>query len=218
MKLIILDFDGTLADTRKLIVSTNQETMRRMNHAIVPEAAIVATIGLPLREGIRTMCPDVTPEQIPVWVDTYREVFDDFKKQIVPEVFPGVKETLAKLAGEGYVFTVASSRGAESLNEFLQGMGLAPYISYVLGADNVTHAKPHPEPVLKTLRDLSYAPEDALVVGDMPVDIQMGLGAGAWTCGVTYGNSTRQALIAAGAHHLIDRFEELPSLLLPSQT
>lgn len=218
MKLIILDFDGTLADTRKLIVSTNQEAMRRMNHAIVPEEEIAATIGLPLREGIRTMCPDVTPEQLPVWVDTYRAVFDVLKRQIVPDVFPGVRETLARLAGEGYVFTVASSRGADSLNDFLREMGLAPYISYVLGADNVTHAKPHPEPVLKTLRDLSYAPEDALVVGDMPVDIQMGLGAGAWTCGVTYGNSTRPALLAAGAHYFIDHFAELQAVLLPSQT
>jgi phosphoglycolate phosphatase-like HAD superfamily hydrolase len=47
----------------------------------------------------------------------------------------------------------------------------------------------------------------------MPVDIQMGLGAGARTCGVTYGNSSRLALEAAGANHVIDHFGELLSLV-----
>ena len=92
-------------------------------------------------------------------------------------------------------------------------MGLSRYITYVLGADDVTHAKPHPEPVLKTLQELGIPASEALVVGDMPVDIQMGLGAGARTCGVTYGNSSRLALEAAGASHVIDRFGELLSLV-----
>ena len=92
-------------------------------------------------------------------------------------------------------------------------MGLAPYISYVLAAEDVTHAKPNPEPVLKTLEALSFKPEETLVVGDMPVDILMGLGAGALTCGVTYGNSNRAALTDAGANFVIDNFGELRSIV-----
>jgi phosphoglycolate phosphatase len=88
-------------------------------------------------------------------------------------------------------------------------MGIAPLISYVLGANSVTHAKPHPEPVLKTMADLGYAPGETLVVGDMPVDIQMGKGAGARTCGVTYGNASREALAEAGADILIDDFAQM---------
>ena len=88
-------------------------------------------------------------------------------------------------------------------------MGIAPLISYVLSEDDVTLAKPHPEPVLKTLRDLAVRASDAIVVGDMPVDIQMGKGAGVRTCGVTFGNSGRKALIEAGADYVIDDFCEL---------
>ena len=43
----------------------------------------------------------------------------------------------------------------------------------------------------------------------MPVDIQMGKGAGARTCGVTYGNASREALAEAGADILIDDFAEM---------
>ena len=209
-QLYIFDFDGTLADTRELIVSTNQEAMRRMGYPVQEEERIAATIGLPLRECILSLFPDIPESEIPLWVQTYRAVFDILKSRIVPALFPHVKETLAALCARGCRCTVASSRGSESLKDFLRDMGLSPYISYVLGADNVTHAKPHPEPVLITLRDLSVPATDTLVVGDMPVDIKMGLGAGTFTCGVTYGNSTRKALLAAGAHHVIDDLAQLP--------
>lgn len=213
LKLIIFDFDGTLADTHELIVQTNQEAARQMQRPVPEEDAISAIIGLPLDEGIRTLFPGVTDQEVGVFAAKYREVFYALRGKFVPALFPGVKETLAALHAHGYVLTVASSRSCQSLNEFLDEMGVAGYISYVLGADNVTRAKPHPEPVLKTLRELGFAPEEALVVGDMPVDIQMGLGAGAFTCGVSYGNSSRAALLASGAHHVIDHFPQLMELL-----
>lgn len=214
MKLLILDFDGTLADTRELIIRTNQEAQRRMHYPVCDEATIVPTIGIPLREGILAMYPGLPHEDLPAWVKTYREVFEELKKEIVPGLFPHVLETMEALVGKGIRFSVASSRGTESLRFFLDEMGLSPFISYVLGADDVQRAKPHPEPVLKTLKDLSCAPSEALVVGDMPVDIQMGLGAGAWTCGVTFGNSNRTDLLAAGAHYVIDDFSDLNTIIL----
>jgi len=213
IKLVIFDFDGTLADTCELIVKTNQEVQRRMGFPVCPPARIIATIGVPLKEGIMTMYPQVKEEDLGPWIDTYREVFDQMKTLVVPELFPGVAQTLAKLHGEGLTLTVASSRGARSLNDFLQEMGIAPYFSYVLGAGDVTHAKPHPEPVLKTMRELCFQPSETLVVGDMPVDIQMGLGAGAFTCGITYGNSSREELSASGANYVIDNFDELLNII-----
>lgn len=213
IKLLILDFDGTLADTQELIVRTNQEAMRRLDYPVQDAQTIIDTIGLPLEEGIMTMFPDLPREVLPQWVKMYRTVFDDLKVHIGPQLFPGVKETLKQLHAEGYLISVASSRLSISLNAFLKDLGLMPYICYVLGADNVTKAKPHPEPVLKTLRDLQIPAKEALVVGDMPVDIQMGLGADAYTCGVSYGNSNREALKKAGAHWVVDLFSEIPQLL-----
>ena len=131
----------------------------------------------------------------------------------MPTLFPGVRETLAELQRRGYVLTVASSRRSGSLGDFLVDMKIKEFISYVLGADNVAKAKPDPEPVLMTLRAFDCPPEEALVVGDMPVDILMGLGAGARTCGVTYGNSTRAELAAAGADYIIDTFPEILGIL-----
>ena len=76
-KLIILDFDGTLADTRELIVRTNQEAMRRLGYPVSDEPSIVATIGLPLVEGILVLFPDLPHRELPTWVTMYRDVFDE---------------------------------------------------------------------------------------------------------------------------------------------
>ena len=213
MKLIILDFDGTLGDTRANIILTMTDTMRSLSLPVLPDGDIAATIGLPLEKSFATLYPGMDAEGIARCCSTYRATFERNRRILVPELFPGVRETLAELKDRGYVLTVASSRRSGSLGDFLVDMKIKEYISYVLGADNVTKAKPDPEPVLMTLRAFDCPPEDALVVGDMPVDILMGRGAGARSCGVTYGNSTRAELAAAGADYIIDSFPEILGIL-----
>lgn len=214
IKLIIFDFDGTLADTYELIIKTNQAAMEAMDYPVRDEEAIRATIGLPLEAGIRALYPDLPEEALPQWCATYRRIFDVYKTRYLPVLFPEVKETLEWLRDKGFVLTVASSRQSVSLNAFLRDLGILPCFRYVLGADNVSRAKPDPEPVLKTLRDLGYSAGKTLVVGDMPVDILMGSRAGAGTVGVTYGNSNRAQLLEAGADFVLDHFSELQGLFI----
>lgn len=204
IRLIIFDFDGTLGDTRANIVMTMQGTMLATDLPIRDEAAIAATIGLPLEEGFRQLYPQLSEEETIHCSAVYRKLFELNRVKLVPKLFPGVKETLAALKRKGLVLTVASSRSAKSLNGFLNDMGIAGYISYVLGADQVERAKPDPEPVLKTLRHMKMAASEALVVGDMPVDILMGRRAGARTCAVTWGNAERETLAMAAPDYIID--------------
>lgn len=209
IKLIILDFDGTLGDTRANILLTMRQTLAKLGYPEKDEETIAATIGVPLEKGFEQMLPGIDAEGVALCARTYRTIFQENRKQLVPKVFPHVRETLAALKDAGFVLSIASSRSYGSLKEFLEEMGLAPYITYVLGANSVTHAKPHPEPVLKTMADLGFQAQETLVVGDMPVDIEMGKGAGARTCGVTYGNASRTDLVAAGADCIIDDFSQM---------
>ncbi|MBQ2150504.1 MAG: HAD family hydrolase [Bacteroidales bacterium] len=213
IKLIIFDFDGTLGDTRANIIMTMQETMRVLGYPVAGEEAIAATIGLTLEDGFRELFPGLTERDILRCADVYRDLFEKNRRKMIPTLFPHVKETLNLLKERGYILSVASSRQSVSLRGFLHDMSVEDCISYILGADNVEKSKPDPEPVLKTLRELGIPAEESLVVGDMPVDIIMGLRAGAATCGVTYGNSSRDDLVEAGAGYIIEDISELPGLL-----
>ena len=207
--LIIFDFDGTLGDTRRNIVTTMQMTIAELHLPNRSEEECAATIGLPLAGCFKTLFPDIQDELIPLCAETYRKFFNENLKTIQPEAFPGVVETLSILHQKGFTLTIASSRSRNSLTELTRNMGIADYVSYLLGADDVKEAKPKPEPVLKTLADMHYDAGETLVVGDMAVDIQMGANAGAKTCGVTWGNGTKDELVQAGADYIIDNMEEL---------
>ena len=209
IRLIIFDFDGTLGDTRRNIVMTLQQTMRELHLPIADEQACTATIGLTLKDSFKRLFPHLTDEQADECTETYRRLFDENKKVLVPELFPHVSETLRQLHQQGIRMSVASSRSSASLHEFLRDMGIADYFCYIVGAEEVNHPKPDPEPVLLTLQALSAKPKETLVVGDMPVDVLMGKGAGTFTCAVTYGNASRAQLEEAGADFIIDDMAEL---------
>ena len=95
----------------------------------------------------------------------------------------------------------------------MRNMGIAPYFSYVIGSDSVEHHKPHPEPVLKTLRELGFEPSEALVVGDMPVDMEMAHNAGVRAVAVIYGNASHSELESSHADAVIDNLRDLMSVL-----
>ena len=207
--LIIFDFDGTLCDTRQKIVRTLQQTMREIGLPVADEKSCAATIGVPLAEAYRQLFPFITTETAESYAEHYRRTFEANKQHLIPDLFPHVADTLAQLHAMGKKMTVASSRTSKSLLWFLQEMGLNRFFAFVIGAEDVLKAKPDPEPVLTTLEKMGTDAERALVVGDMAVDIMMGSRAGVRTCGVTYGNGSREDLLAAGADFLIDDMAEL---------
>ncbi|MBQ6036448.1 MAG: HAD family hydrolase [Lachnospiraceae bacterium] len=212
-KLVIFDFDGTLADTRKTIVAAKQEAMRKLGLPVLSEEECASSIGLTAPAGFRKCYPDLPEETIAQCVAVYREIFDELKVTMPPELFPGVKEVLEELKAHGVVCTIATSRHTDSMNEFLEKLGLRGCFSYALGGNDTARLKPDPDPVLKTLRDLGIAADETIVIGDMPYDIEMGKRAGVQTCGVTYGNADRETLLKAGADFVIDEITELPALL-----
>lgn len=212
-KLIIFDFDGTLGDTRRNIVTTMQMTIAELGLAARNDDDCASKIGLPLEGCFGTLYPDEGEETIRRCTDTYRRIFQENLLTMEPQVFPKVAETLAALKERGNLLTIASSRWHKSLSELTHQLNIADYFSYIVGADDVEKAKPNPEPVLKTLSVMGVDASEALVVGDMNVDILMGANAGAKTCGVTYGNGTKQELEKAGADYIINSIDELLKVL-----
>ena len=212
MKLIIFDFDGTLADTRQLIVETMQQTIQALELTPCTDEQCASMIGLPLKQAFIELIP-MSDEMGDRCVDTYRRIFNENNALYVIPTFPYVIDTLFRLSAEGYILTIASSRSRKSLLDFVHTMHLEEIFSYILGADDVILSKPHPEPVLRTLEAFDCSPEEALVVGDMKYDIEMGRRAGTRTCGVTYGNGSPQDLREAGADFIVNNFEEILTLI-----
>ena len=146
-----------------------------------------------------------------MYTRTYRRLFNEFNSEEAVKLYPNVVETLKTLHTKGIILTIASSRSHTSLAEYVESRGLSSLISYILGADDVHKGKPDPEPVNRTLQRFGIHPDEAIVVGDTSFDIQMGKNAGTRTCGVTYGNGSREIL--SDADRIIDDFGKLLNIL-----
>lgn len=212
-RLVILDFDGTLADTQPIIVGSIQRTLAELGLPARSDAECASIIGLPLVECFSNLFPDIDTATAERCADRYREIFDELNEPGAVPLFPHVLETIRALHARGLQLAICSSRGRPTLEGFVKNFHLEPYISMVVSAGDVTYHKPHPEPVQIILKQLQVRPEEAVVVGDASFDILMGRAAGCRTVGVTYGNQTAEELRACGAECLIDRFDTLPQAI-----
>ena len=205
IKLVIFDFDGTMADTRQNIVRVMQMVMGQLRLPVADEETCASTIGLPLKDCFLHIYPELT--------DADRQIFFANAKDFVPNLFPHVRETMETLRAKGIRIAIASSRTSASLHGFIREMDLSEMVGMVVGSDEVEHHKPDPEPVNVILSALNIKAEETIVVGDMPVDIVMGIAAGTHTCAVTYGNASAEELAACGSEFLIQDMAELLNLL-----
>ncbi|MDD5962712.1 MAG: HAD-IA family hydrolase [bacterium] len=213
IKLVIFDFDGTLADTKENIILTFQMTMKELGVEIKSRQECAATIGLTLEDAFKVLYPGMAAEKYILLRDTYRRIFKENRKILVPGLFPEVMETLEELRRRGYLMSIASSRQSPSLQSFLEDMKIAHLFEYAVGGDNVEHPKPAPDAVLQILRHYNLSAEEAFVVGDMPFDINMATNAGVKSCGVTWGNADAAQLRESGANYVIDKMSQLLEIL-----
>ena len=213
IKLVIFDFDGTLADTKENIILTFQMTMKELGVEIKSRQECAATIGLTLEDAFKVLYPGMAAEKYILLRDTYRRIFKENRKILVPGLFPEVMETLEELRRRGYLMSIASSRQSPSLQSFLEDMKIAHLFEYAVGGDNVEHPKPAPDAVQQILRHYNLSAEEAFVVGDMPFDINMATNAGVKSCGVTWGNADAAQLKESGANYIIDKMSQLLEIL-----
>ena len=212
IKNLIFDFDGTLADTCRLIMASLQATIRSLALPPRTDEECRVIIGYRLEETASVLFPDI-PGQNQRFADRYRELFDELKTTIPVDCYPRVREILQRLRADGCRLAVASSRTHASLDGYIESLGLAEYFDAVVGGDDVANGKPAPDSITKILSEQGWAAEQTMMVGDMSVDIGMGRAAGVATCGLTYGNGTRAELQLAGADFVIDSFGELLPLV-----
>ena len=213
VKLLIFDFDGTMADTRDKIVGVLQHVMADQGLVVADEKTCASVIGFHLKQCFQMMYPQLADAEVDACVEAYRCYFVAHEQELVPDLFPHVREMLEFFRQKGIRMAIASSRTSKSLIGFVAAVGLSDYLPTVVGGEDVEHPKPAPDAVVKILTTTRIRPDEAMVVGDMPLDILMGRAAGVRTVGVTYGNSTPEQLRAAGADVLIDNFAELANLI-----
>ncbi|WP_042049685.1 MULTISPECIES: HAD-IA family hydrolase [Aeromonas] len=165
---LLLDMDGTLVHSTGEVEAVWRLWCRR--HRLDPEPVLAMCHGVRSREVIRTLAPQL---------DLAQEValLDDLEIHHTgqAEALAGARPLLASLPVERWaVVTSASQRVARHR---LRSAGL-PLPVLLVGAEDVEHGKPDPEPYLLAAEHLGLAAADCLVFEDAPAGISSALRAG----------------------------------------
>jgi len=213
-RLVVWDFDGTLVDSRPQIEAGLDHTLGLLGLGPEVRDAWLRCVGLPVRDAIeRTFEPlGLTfAEVYPI----YRS-FDWPGSEHLIRPFPGMSELLGELHAAGVKMAIASSKRGEPLRRQAARFAWEPYFDPIITPDEVGDAtKPHPESLLQALRAHGLAPEQALMVGDTPFDLEMASRARVPSVGVTHGFHAAADLKPWGPIGCAADAGELRELLLP---
>lgn len=210
-RLMIWDFDGTLADTAGSIVRTMQDAFSVCGLPVPEPAAIRQTIGLPLSESVRQLSQG-SDSQVQLLTDTYRRLFKETGDRGIC-LFPGIADVLRRQYETGCWIGIATSRSHASVAELCESLGIACYMDGIVACEDVSRSKPAPDPVLALCRQLNAPVGQTVVFGDTSFDMAMGRAAGSAHCvGVTWGNHTEAQLREGGADCVVSQADGLIDL------
>ena len=204
--LIILDVDGTLADTAADMADAFNEAMLPFGGPPISLEETRAALGGEERAFMERLSGhagqgfDLT---------RFRQ---DFARAYMArmaaktKLYPGVRSTLRKLGN--LPMAILSNRRTTSIVPLLDRFGLLRLFREVIGSDSGVGTKPSPDPVLHLLRRFGVGPDRALMVGDCVHDIDAGRAAGVRTVAVTYGYGSDRRFVEQ-ADFSIARFSAL---------
>jgi beta-phosphoglucomutase len=190
----IFDWDGTLADTRRVIVLSFQKTVHEAGLHVTDEY-IERRIGIGAAETFRDILRSANMPVDEALVKRLVERKSQLEIELTPQVqlFPGARELLAALQGKVHV-GLASMNNRSVITHMVQANNLGQYFETILTAENISHSKPYPEIFLKTAAELKTTPEKCVVLEDSIFGVKAAKAGGMGCVAVTTGVYTAEEL------------------------
>ena len=184
MKLVIFDFDGTIADTSEGILDSHRFALKVMGKQILCEDELRGVIGGNLLktyiEKFGFIESDAR-EAVRIYRERYAEV--GIHKAVL---YPGFTDMIKKLKTRGYKVGVATLKAENFANIMLDEMKIASYFDAVCGMDEHDYLK-KAELIKKCCSLCEVDERSAILIGDSNNDSKGAEEAGVKFIGVTYG-------------------------------
>jgi len=186
-KLVLFDFDGTLADTAPDLAAAANKQRERRGLAPLPYEALRPYASAGAR-GLLKAGLGLSPED-EAYEACRRQFLQDYETDMtrLTSLFPGVRELLDTLREQGYAWGIVTNKAEYLAVPLVSHLGLDSECAITVGGDTTPHSKPHPAPLLHAASHVGYAPRDCIYIGDDQRDIVAGKAAGMGTVIAAYG-------------------------------
>lgn len=209
MKLIIFDFDGTLVDSRSLILESHRLVFSQFQLPAPSPAESLALVGKSLDVILTLLAGPEAP--ILEMVRAYDLLLPQLRADsaFAEKPFDGAGDLLSELsAASDTILGVATGHRTDTIAPALEELRWTDYFKTIQAADTAP-SKPHPAMLLQALAATGVTPENALFIGDTTFDMEMAQAAKLRSIGVGWGYHRTERLLAAGAHRVVQSIDQL---------
>ncbi|GGD28746.1 pyrophosphatase PpaX [Pontibacillus salipaludis] len=210
IRTLLFDLDGTLINTNDLIIASFLHTTETYSDEEYTREDVLKFIGPPLEESLRKINPEADVEEM---MNTYRTHNHENHDRLV-EAYDGVVETLEKLKQAGFKLGIVTTKMRQTVDMGIELTHIADKFETIVTLDDVTHAKPHPEPVVRAMKELDAKPEETIMVGDNTHDIESGQNAGTKTAGVAWTVKGRKVLDDLEPDYMLEHISDILKIVM----
>lgn len=204
-KVVIFDFDGTLADVAELIKTLYAELALQRGWPELTEEAYIRLRKGTVPQAIKWV--GVRPWQLPGLLREGRAQFHARSSEVI--LFPGIDKVVKKLHADGWEIYVLSSNSPGTIREVLRANDLADKMHILrrpsmFGKDKSINKLIHRE---------AYNRANVWMVGDELRDVDGANKAGVRSIAVSWGLQDISALQAAGPTAVADKPADIVTIL-----
>ena len=189
---VVFDYDDTLVDTFPARVEAARLTFAEVGLPYDPAEFVETMRGSPFRPAFEEMSAARGWELdlMGVYLRHYWSKGPGFVY-----LFDGVREMLDALKHRGMTMGILTSKSHDILVEGRRAgtvveaeqLGIGGHFPHIVGFEDVTHHKPHPEGLERLMARVGATSERTLVVGDSWSDVEVARNGGCWSCLATWG-------------------------------
>jgi phosphoglycolate phosphatase len=209
LKLVIFDFDGTLVDSRPLILESHRIVFAEFRLPPPQPDHSLSLVGKSLGVILAELAGPAAP--IAEMIRAYDLLLPTLRADpaFAERPFDGIDDLLRELNGnEDITLAIATGHRSDTIAPALATLRWAGFFRTIQAADTAP-SKPHPAMLLQALAATGVDAKNAIFIGDTSFDMQMAEAARLRSIGVGWGHHGAERLTASGAHHVAHTVDEL---------
>jgi len=210
---VIFDWDGTLADTRQVVVASFQKALREV-HCKISNEFIERLIGIGSAETFREILhvSQNNFDETLIRSLVEKKVQNEIEMSDKIKMFCGSLELLEELHGN-VKLGLASMNDQTVINHLLKITNTQSFFNTVVTADDIVKSKPDPEIFLKCASKLGSEPNECVVIEDSIFGVEAAKNAKMNCIAVLTGVYSRKELKKANPDLIVDSLKEKRKVL-----
>lgn len=206
VKVIIFDFDGTIADTQNAIVEITNRLAEEFGYKPVDELELAQLQNLSSREIIKQS--KISLFKIPFLLKRVKEELGKEIDRLEP--VPGIISSLISLKEKGYRLGIITSNSKENVAVFLENNGLSSFFEFTYSGTSLFRKH---KVIRDVLRQKKLMAKEVIYVGDETRDIKAARKSKIKVISVGWGFNCATVLAQYQPDFLIEKPRELVEIV-----